>query len=182
MLQYLYGFNITFHVTEAGKQMDKLPASSVVFAEYWDVSVANEPAWRDYFENIIVPANSRCEGYLGCKLMRRSPWWRDPDGGPRKALQPHFGLRLGGVRTRTSINFSALLQHEYTYLAVHEFAGAIPADFLDRWMDAWEDLRPTWRVDHPGVDEAEEALSREFFALVDNHWDVTYDVVATLNA
>ena len=160
--------------------MDSLAVSKVVFAEYWDVSAVNEVAWRDYFENVIVPANRQCVGYLGCKLMRRSAWWRDLEDGPRKALQPHFGLRLGGVRTRTSINFSALLQHEYTFLAVHEFSASIPASFLEDWMAAWERLRPDWRSAHPGVDEPEEALSREFFSLVDNHWDVTYDVIEVL--
>lgn len=154
--------------------------SKVVFAEYWDVSAANQQEWQAYFEKIIVAANRGCDGYLGCTLMRRSAWWRDASAGPRKAIQPHFGLRLGGSRTQTSVNFAALIQHEYTFLAVHEWSGAIGDDFLSQWMAAWEALRPDWREAHPDTDDPEEALSREFFSLVDNHWDVTYDVIEVL--
>jgi hypothetical protein len=151
-----------------------------VFAEYWDVSPENQAAWRDYFENVIVAANQQCRGYAGCTIVQRSGWWRDTSAGPRKALQPHFGLRVGGLRVNTSINFGALLQHEYTFLALHMFDAPPQPDYLAEWTAAWERLQPDWRDRHPDTDDPVEALSRDFFSLVDNHWDVTYEVVGTL--
>lgn len=155
-------------------------AVMTVFAEYWSVSPGHEESWRAYFETVIVPANASCGGYLGCSIMRRSAWWRDPEAGARRVLQPHFGLRLGGQRTSVSVNLSALLQHEYTFLAIHEWSQSPSGTFLDDWLAAWERLRPDWRRDHADVDDPMEALSREFFSLVDNHWDVTYEVVGSV--
>lgn len=157
-----------------------MSAPDHVFCEYWSISEPNRQAWRTYFEDVIVAANQQCRGYAGCTLLRRSGWWRDQTAGPRRALQPHFGLRVGGRRVDTSINFAALLQHEYTYLAIHTFDAPPQPDFLDEWFAAWQRLQPDWRERHPDTDDPAEALSRDFFSLVDNHWDVTYEALASL--
>jgi hypothetical protein len=73
---------------------------------------------------------------------------------------------------------SALIQHEYTFAVINSFSAELElATIIDDWTAAWEQLQPDWRERHPDTDDPHEALSRDFFALADNHWDVTYDVL-----
>ncbi len=37
-------------------------------------------------------------------------------------------------------------------------------------------MQPNWREEHPNVETVEDAIVEDFFSIVDNHWDVFYDV------
>lgn len=149
-------------------------ADGHIFLEYWDVSKENEERWYAYYNDFVIGAYHACRGYMGSMIVRRGPWWDQP----RKAIHEHFGLRTRGIRTNTSINMSALIQHEYTYAVINVFTAELEISrIIDDWTGAWEQLQPDWRERHPDTDDPHEALSRDFFALADNHWDVTYDIL-----
>lgn len=151
----------------------------MVFFERWNVPEANATAFLDYYENVILGAYRYVQGFAGALIVKRGAWWEA--GEPRKAAIPHFGMRTGEVQTNTSINLEVLIQHEYTHAALIMFdRGARLDGFLAEWMAGWERLQPEWRRRHPDARQPDEALSRDFFSLSSNHWDVTYDVIRAI--
>ena len=186
--------------------MDVTQAEEVIF-EYWDVPEENRQRWLDYYTQVVVGALRQCRGYGGTVFLREQASVRP---GPRRVVGPHFGSRLLGVRTNAAVNLSNLLQHEYTFLAIHFMTEKNPT-LLGEFFEGWKRMVPEWRelnadeeadtgnplwLNHlnsiyvaatdeatsPETEENQQAsvvMSRQLFGIVDNHWDVMYDLVTS---
>lgn len=139
--------------------------------EYWDVPATGEARFLDYQTRVWLPALRRLPGYGHSELLRRPP----AEGGYRPVLQAVPGALTRGIQTGVAVNFSEVMQHEYTLLLLHYWL-RLPEDLSVAQTAAWEAERPGWRQLHPDLGTATDAISRELFALAGNHWSVAYDL------
>ena len=101
----------------------------------------------------------------------------DTGPGPRRVVAPHPFLHQLGVRTDAMIDFDALLQHEYNVVATHYLQTAENlATLFDGFVAGYEIVQPNWKEEHPDAETPADAIIQDYFKLVDNHWDVFYDV------
>jgi hypothetical protein len=159
--------------------------NQVIF-EYWDVPEENWNAWMDYYVKYVVAPLRTCTGHSGtCLILEPSMPWR---ADPHKVIFPHPQMVIKpvqeiisdnprspvmAIRTNISIDLHALLQHEWTHAVIH-FMDDTNMNLHWDWIAKWEQLRPNWRTEVPEATDPADAISREFFTLVNNHWDVTF--------
>ena len=75
------------------------------------------------------------------------------------------------------IDFDAMLVHEYDVVAVHLLHDKSTLETLfPQFVEGYEAIQPNWREEHPDAEEVTDAIIQDFFSIVDNHWDVFYDV------
>lgn len=149
--------------------------------EYWSVSEENMDRWQYFYDNVFLAAITHCDGYAGTivkvrseDLMRRT---LGTPPGPRRVISPHPFLSQLGVRTDAMIDFDALLQHEYNIVAVHLLDDVTSIETLfPQWVEGYKKVQPNWQAEHPGAETVEDAVMQDYFSLVDNHWDVFYEV------
>lgn len=173
-----------------------------LWMEFWDVPPESEERWLDYYENVVIAALQNVQAYGGSMIFRKGVDGRGPDDVDR-VIRPHWGVRTLGVRTNASINLGALLQHEYTFMVMlfmKRDVNLLP-EFFDgvKQIDAdWRDRYPEWQDDpgaawlpHPWLDDyfrtgetveqdtrrVVDLMSRDFFSLANNHWDMGFDHV-----
>lgn len=171
-----------------------------LYMEFWDVPEESAAEWLDYYDNVIIKTLRHVNGYGGSMIFRQTPPY---GGGVERVINNHWGIRTLGARTNASINLGALLQHEYTYMVLlfmREFNPEIMPEFFDGFKAAvadWREKYPGWE-DDPGADWLDAAylakyfetgsnredakrivdlMSRDFFSLSGNHWDMSYDMV-----
>jgi hypothetical protein len=151
----------------------------LAIVEYWSVPEENMDRWTYFYENIFLGALTYADGYSGTTIHTRSDTLQQVLGGPptRRVIAPHPFLHQLGVRTNAMIDFDALLQHEYNVVCIHFLHDASNiAKLFDQFVAGYERVQPNWREEHPNAASAEDALIEDYFSLIDNHWDVFWDV------
>ena len=155
----------------------------IVIVEYWSVSEENMDRFRYFYDNIFLNCLTHASGYSGTIVQERSYAVTDRiiGGGdgtePRRVVAPHPFLHQLGVRTDAMIDFDALLQHEYNVVATHLLHSTATLETLfPQFVEGYQAVQPNWREEHPNVETVEDAIVEDFFSIVDNHWDVFYDV------
>lgn len=156
--------------------------TELLVVEYWDVPAESQPAFLEYYQGIVFRALSRCTGYEGMTVTTRRQTSIFGASGPRKAIAPHLGMNTMGVRTDAMIDFDALLQHEYNFVGVHYWRDKtiLGTALVEQFMAGWEMEQPNWRADNPDLSDPWDVLIRDFVGLCENHWDVFYEVQASL--
>lgn len=149
--------------------------------EYWSVSEENMDRWRYFYDNIFLNCLTHADGYCGTIIQERSDSALDRilglPPGPRRVIAPHPFLHQLGVRTDAMIDFDALLVNEYDVLALHLLSSTDTLETLfPQFVEGYEVVQPNWREEHPDADTVEDAIIQDYFTLVDNHWDVFYDI------
>ena len=171
-----------------------------LYMEFWDVPDEHAAAWIDYYDNVIIGSLRHVHGYGGTMIFRKPP---NPEGAPERVINTHWGIRTLDMRSNVSINLGSLLQHEYTFvvlLFMRKFNIEIMPEFFEGFKLAvadWREKYPDWSDDpgapwtdagylakyfesHSAKQDAErivDLMSRDFFALSGNHWDMSYDMV-----
>ena len=153
----------------------------LAIVEYWSVSDENMDRWRYFYDNIFLNALTHADGYSGTLVIERSDEALERilglPAGPRRVIAPHPFLHQLGVRTDAMIDFDAMLVHEYDVVAVHLLHDKSTLETLfPQFVEGYEAIQPNWREEHPDAEEVTDAIIQDFFSIVDNHWDVFYDV------
>ena len=154
----------------------------LAIVEYWSVSEENLDRWRYFYDNIFLSCLTYATGYSGTIIQERSPAALDVILGktePRRVVAPHPFLHQLGVRTDAMIDFDALLQHEYNVVATHLLHDDSPealGDLFPSFVRGYEQVQPNWQAEHPNAETSVDAIVEDYFSLVDNHWDVFYEV------
>ena len=156
--------------------------------EYWDVKPEHLEEWKAYYKrNVITPLlKAEAVGRTSFMFVAGMPWRTDP----HRVMFPHDMLRTApvqgivnstrppatAIQTNVSIDLHALLQHEWNICVAHFMTGQ-NMKLHAAWEREWEKLNPDWRERHPDLNKFEDVISREMFQWVNNHWDVSYDLV-----
>ena len=153
----------------------------LAIVEYWSVSEENMDRWRYFYDNIFLNALTHADAYSGTLILERSDEALAQilglPSGPRRVVAPHPFLHQLGVRTDAMIDFDALLVNEYDIVAVHLLNNTTTLDTLfPQFVEGYKAIQPNWKEEHPSAETVEDALVEDFFTLVDNHWDVFYDI------
>lgn len=171
-----------------------------LYMEFWDVPVENEERWLDYYDRVIIESLRHVDRYAGSMVYKQTRYGDDPV----RVIGTHWGIRHLGIRTNFQVNLGALLQHEYTHMVLlfmHELNPAIMPEFFEGFKKVardWKQRYPDWR-DAPGAEWLDapylvdyfkqdparredtnrivDLMSRDFFALSNNHWDLSFDLV-----
>ena len=155
-----------------------------IIFEYWDVPEQNLEQFLYWYEHIFFGSLSHSEGYAGVSICVRSK-----DGltrvlghgdGPRKAISFHPLLSQLGTRTDAMIDFDALLQNEWNVVGIQYLTSKEKLEGLfDAFRSGVDIVQPNWREENPGM-ALDEVLVKDFFSLVNNHWDVFLDAERNL--
>ncbi len=155
-----------------------------IIFEYWDVPEQNLEQFLYWYEHIFFGSLSHSEGYAGVSICVRSK-----DGltrvlghgdGPRKAISFHPLLSQLGTRTDAMIDFDALLQNEWNVVGIQYLTSKEKLEGLfDAFRSGFDIVQPNWREENPGM-TLDEVLVKDFFSLVNNHWDVFLDAERNL--
>ncbi len=149
--------------------------------EYWSVAAENMDRWRYFYDNIFLNCLTHADGYSGTIILERSDEALDRilglPAGPRRVVAPHPFLHQLGVRTDAMIDFDALLVNEYDVMALHLLNSTSTLETLfPQFVEGYQKIQPNWKEEHPGCETVEAAIVEDYFKLVDNHWDVFYDI------
>jgi hypothetical protein len=135
-----------------------------------------------FYENIFSGALTHGPGWAGMAITTRSPdanarvFGHDLDG-PRKAIAYHPLLSQLGTRTDAMIDFDALVANEWNVLGLQFLTSREGLeDLFPNWFKGFEKVQPNWREENPGITDPLEVMYKDFFSLVNNHWDVFLDV------
>ena len=155
-----------------------------IIFEYWDVPEQNLEQFLYWYEHIFFGSLSHSEGYAGVSICVRSK-----DGlsrvlghgdGPRKAISFHPLLSQLGTQTDAMIDFDALLQNEWNVVGIQYLTSKEKLEGLfDAFRSGFDIVQPNWRDENPGM-TLDEVLVKDFFSLVNNHWDVFLDAQRNL--
>jgi len=178
-----------------------------VIFEYWDVAEPHQPQWLEYYRTVVVGALRKCRGYGGSVFLKEEPSVRPgprrvigPHFGSRL-----LGVRTNAAVNLSNLlqhEYSYLVIH-----FMREKNPALLGEFFEGWKrmvpdwqewigDDEEDTGNDLWLNHlnsiyvaatedgdPGDrDESRRAsmlMSRQLFGIVNNHWDVMYDIVGT---
>ena len=155
----------------------------LVIFEYWDVPEQNMEQFMYWYEHIFFGALSHTPGYSGVAINVRS---EDAlakvlghGEGPRKAISFHPFLCQLGTRTDAMIDFDALLQHEWNVVGIQFLSNKDHLEpMFENFVKGFEIVQPNWSEENPGL-TIEDVLIKDFFGLVNNHWDVFLDCTKT---
>lgn len=156
-----------------------MPSFDFVIFEYWDVPEQNLDQFMYWYENVFFGALTHTPGYSGVAICRRSPDALQRvlghGDGPRKAISFHPFLSQLGTRTDAMVDFDALLTNEWNVVGIQLLQGKEHFETMfDNFVKGFEQVQPSWREENPGL-TIEEVLIKDFFGLVNNHWDVFLD-------
>ena len=171
-----------------------------LYMEFWDVPPDKEALWIDYYDKVIIESLRNVDKYAGSIVYRQTPPYGDMT---TRVFGKHWGIRQMGLRTNFQVNLGALLQNEYTFIVLL-FMEELNPDIMPQWFDGfkkvaadWKERYPGWE-DEPGVEWLDapylakyfeegtnkadtkrvvDIMSRDFFSLANNHWDLSYDLV-----
>ena len=154
-------------------------AFDFVIFEYWDVPEQNMAQFMHWYENIFFGALTHCPTYAGLAINTRSKEALAKvlghGDGPRKAIAYHPFLSQLGTRTDAMVDFDALLKDEWNVVGMQFFTKDVNLETMfDDWAAGFEKVQPGWREENPGL-TLEEVVIKDFFSLVNNHWDVFMD-------
>ena len=158
--------------------MPQLGFEFIIF-EYWDVPEQNLDQFMYWYEKIFFGALTHTPGYSGVAINVRS---KDAlsrvlghGDGPRKAIAFHPFLSQLGTRTDAMVDFDALLTNEWNVVGIQLLTSKEHLEpMFENFCKGFEQVQPTWREENPGL-TLEEVLIKDFFGLVNNHWDVFLD-------
>jgi hypothetical protein len=150
-----------------------------IIYEYWDVPEQNMEQFLYWYENIFFGALTHTPGYAGVAINVRS---QDAlsrvlghGDGPRKAIAFHPFLSQLGTRTDAMVDFDALLSNEWNVVGIQLLTSKEHLEpMFENFVKGFEIVQPNWREENPGM-TVEEVLVKDFFSLVNNHWDVFLD-------
>ena len=150
-----------------------------IIFEYWDVPEQNMEQFMYWYEHIFFGALSHTPGYAGVAICKRSgdalQRVLGHGDGPRKAISFHPFLSQLGTQTDAMIDFDALLANEWNVLGVQCLTSRDQLEpMFENFVKGFEQVQPHWREENPGM-TIEQVLAKEFFSLVNNHWDVFLD-------
>ena len=153
------------------------PEVKAIIIEYWDVPEQNMERFMYFYENIFYGALTHTPGYIAMTINVRSDEITQlvfgETQGPRKAITYHPFLSQLGTRTDAMIDFDALLKDEWNVLGTHFLGEGVNWENLfPAWIQGFEKIQPNWREENPGITDVTDVLVKDFFSLVNNHWDV----------
>ena len=150
-----------------------------IIFEYWDVPERNMEQFLYWYEKIFFGALTHTPGYAGVAINVRSQDALERvlghGDGPRKAIAYHPFLSQLGTRTDAMVDFDALLANEWNVLGIQFLTSKEHLEpMFENFIKGFEIVQPSWREENPGL-TVEEVLIKDFFSLVNNHWDVFLD-------
>ena len=155
-----------------------------IIFEYWDVPEQNMEQFMYWYEHIFFGALTYCPAYAGLAINVRSAGANarilGHGGGARKAIAYHPFLSQLGTRTDAMVDFDALLTNEWNVVGIQFLTGKEHLETMfDDWAKGFGIVQPNWRAENPGL-TVEEVVVKDFFSLVNNHWDVFLDCTHTV--
>lgn len=167
------------------------PSFPIVDAEYYVIErmlvKEGKDAWfEDYWTNRVLPVFQKMPGFAGGFIATVNP---DPElspeeydfgpllplGPPEKAFLPHGGIHLNGVVTDTQINFDSVMRGTYDYTVIHFWEDAKSLrNLVPEFATAWAKVH--------GEGDAWKTLTEEYFANLENHWDLVMRVTGGRSA
>jgi len=168
-----------------GLDLTPRPGPEVWVAEYWDVAEGKMEEFLAYYQSEIYPVMRVISGYRGYSmltlelpgtLLPRIEAYGGaviPLGPPKELFPVHPGQLLKGeTRTDRSVHLEALLRGRFNLIFIHHMqswdgVSSFAQDFIDEWAKR-----------HNG-EYVWDALARDFFPMVNNHWDTFYHLKET---
>ena len=168
-----------------GLDLTPRKAPEVWVTEYWDVKEGKMDDFLAYYNDVLYPVMRVVPGYRGYSMLTLKPPGEEephieayggaiiPLGPPAELFPVHPGQLLAGeIRTDRSVHLESLLRGQFNLIFVHH-------------MQSWEgvtefaqDLIDEWAARHDG-EYIWDALARDFFPMVNNHWDTFYHLEET---
>lgn len=177
-----------------------------VIFEYWDVAEPDQPEWLNYYRTIVVGALRQCAGYAGSVFLKEEPAVRPgprrvvgPHFGSRLlGVRTNAAVNLSNLLQHEYTYLVVHFMREKNPSLLHEFFEGwkrMVPDWREQLSVGDEDTGNDLWLNHlnsiyvaatedrePGDREesrrASIVMSRQLFGIVNNHWDVMYDVAA----
>lgn len=168
-----------------GLDLSPRPGPEVWVTEYWDVKEGKMEEFLAYYNGVLYPVMRVVPGYRGYSMLTlKPPGGREPHieayggaiiplGPPKELFPVHPGQLLAGeTRTDRSVHLESLLRGQFNLIFVHHMQDwdgvtLFAQDLIDEWAER-HDGEYIW-----------DALARDFFPLVNNHWDTYYHLQET---
>ncbi len=168
-----------------GLDLTPRKAPEVWVTEYWDVKEGEMEDFLAYYNDVLYPVMRVIPGYRGYSMLTLKPPGEDepeieayggariPLGPPDELFPVHPGQLLAGeTRIDRSVHLESLLRGQFNLIFVHH---------MQSWegvSDFAQDLIDEWAARHDG-EYIWDALARDFFPMVNNHWDTFYHLEET---
>ena len=163
-----------------GLDLEPRPSDKGWFKEYFEVLPKDLDAFLDVYRNNTYAVMKDLPGYEGVTFVtnlppgkaeaKRTRFGHQQLGGPDTFYVPQPGVRIdGAVRTDTSINYSMLFRNTFSIITYYQ----LPWD-----VDMLAGMQKNFERTHPGEDRLKH-VTRVFFPLSQNHWDMWYRAIET---
>lgn len=163
-----------------GLDLEPRPSSTGWFKEYFHVLPEDLDEFLDVYRNNTLAVMKPLQGYEGVTFVTtlppgeaeaaRSGYRAEALGGAESFYVPQPGVMMGGtVRTDTAINYSTLFRDTFTIITYYQLPWNVPM---------LEEMQRNFEKTNPGEDRLEH-ITKVFFPLAQNHWDMWYRAVET---
>ena len=163
-----------------GLDLEPHPSPVGWFKEYFEVLPKDLDKFLDVYRNNTLKVMKPLPGYEGVTIVTtlppgkteatRTKYRGETLGGPDSFYLPQPGMMMGGtVRTDTAINYSMMFRNTFTLITYFQMPWNVPM---------LEGMQKNYERTNPGEDRLEH-ITRVFFPLAQNHWDMRYRAIET---